>query len=168
MVAATVEKEAGKKPVLGADQASEDYALHAWHILGGRNSTKPAMRSSLDAHDMIMKGFDTKALLHLIESVSFLAVDELLQSAVGISQRTLQRKRSAERLSTEQSSRLWRFAEILAQATNTLGSQKEAERWIMEPAMGLDNRRPIDLLATAAGAEAVEEHLTRMEYGVYI
>ncbi|MDE4063639.1 antitoxin Xre/MbcA/ParS toxin-binding domain-containing protein [Phaeobacter gallaeciensis] len=33
--------------------------------------------------------------------------------------------------------------------------------------MGLDNRRPIDLLATAAGAEAVADYLTRMEYGVY-
>ena len=63
---------------------------------------------------------------------------------------------------------MWRFAEILAQATNALGSQEEAERWMMEPAMGLDNRRPIDLLSTAAGAEAVEDHLTRMEYGVYI
>ena len=34
-------------------------------------------------------------------------------------------------------------------------------------AIGLDNRRPIDLLSSAAGAEAVENALTRMEYGVY-
>ena len=33
--------------------------------------------------------------------------------------------------------------------------------------MALDRRRPIDLLATQAGVDAVEELLTRMEYGVY-
>ena len=38
---------------------------------------------------------------------------------------------------------------------------------MLAPAIGLDNRRPIDLLSSAAGAEAVENALTRMEYGVY-
>ena len=33
------------------------------------------------------------------------------------------------------------------------------------PAVGLDQRRPIDLLTTPAGVELVEEHLGRLEYG---
>ena len=28
-------------------------------------------------------------------------------------------------------------------------------------------RKPIDLLSTPAGVESVEDHLTRLEYGVY-
>ena len=47
------------------------------------------------------------------------------------------------------------------------GSQDEAEQWLDRPAMGLDRRRPINLLATPAGVELVEQHLTRLEYGVY-
>jgi putative toxin-antitoxin system antitoxin component (TIGR02293 family) len=35
------------------------------------------------------------------------------------------------------------------------------------PAIGLDQRRPIDLLTTPAGAELVETFLERLEYGVY-
>ena len=35
------------------------------------------------------------------------------------------------------------------------------------PAIGLDQRRPIDLLATPAGAKLVEDFLSRVEYGVY-
>jgi len=31
----------------------------------------------------------------------------------------------------------------------------------------LDQRKPIDLLATHVGAEVVEEYLSRIEYGVY-
>jgi putative toxin-antitoxin system antitoxin component (TIGR02293 family) len=39
---------------------------------------------------------------------------------------------------------------------------------MQEPAMGLDNRRPIDLLASPAGVKMVETFLTRLEYGVYM
>jgi putative toxin-antitoxin system antitoxin component (TIGR02293 family) len=48
-----------------------------------------------------------------------------------------------------------------------LGSQQEAEQWLERPAIGLDRRRPIDLLATPAGVELVETFLERLEYGVY-
>jgi uncharacterized protein (DUF2384 family) len=34
--------------------------------------------------------------------------------------------------------------------------------------MGLDNRKPIDLLATPAGTEMIETFLTRLDYGVYM
>jgi putative toxin-antitoxin system antitoxin component (TIGR02293 family) len=60
-----------------------------------------------------------------------------------------------------------KLAEILAKATAVLGSQQEAERWLEQPAIGLDQRRPIDLLATPAGAKIVEDFLTRAEFGVY-
>ncbi len=33
--------------------------------------------------------------------------------------------------------------------------------------MALEQRKPIDMLSTPAGFELVEEHLTRVEYGVY-
>lgn len=38
---------------------------------------------------------------------------------------------------------------------------------MIQPALGLDNRRPIDLLATTAGSEIVQEFLDRLDYGVY-
>jgi putative toxin-antitoxin system antitoxin component (TIGR02293 family) len=59
------------------------------------------------------------------------------------------------------------FAEILAKATAVFGSQAEAERWLERPAIGLEQRRLIDLLTTPAGVRIVEEFLGRLEYGVY-
>ncbi|MGY4335017.1 putative toxin-antitoxin system antitoxin component (TIGR02293 family) [Bradyrhizobium sp. LB7.2] len=47
------------------------------------------------------------------------------------------------------------------------GSQEEAEQWLERPDIGLDQRRPIDLLATPAGIELVKQYLTRLAYGVY-
>lgn len=86
-----------------------------------------------------------------------------------MSLRTFQRRKDApdKPLSQEQSGRTWKFAEILAKATEVFGSQEEAEQWLERPAIGLDQRRPIDLLATPAGVELVEQYLTRLAYGVY-
>lgn len=148
----------------------KNEAMRAFDLLGGCKVMNRNVHSSLDAHDLIVEGLPSQALLHLVDGIRVLKVDDVLNKAIGMSLRTLQRRKaeaSGKTLSTEQSSRAWRFVEIFAQATDVLGSQQAAETWLLDQAIGLDNRRPIDLLATAAGAEAVEEYLTRMEYGVY-
>jgi putative toxin-antitoxin system antitoxin component (TIGR02293 family) len=48
-----------------------------------------------------------------------------------------------------------------------LGSQDEAEQWLRRPAIGLEQKRPIELLTTPAGVKLVEEYLGRLEYDVY-
>ena len=85
------------------------------------------------------------------------------------SARTRQRreKHPTELLSQDQAGRTGKFAEILTRATSVFGSRANAERWLVEPATGLDRRRPIDLLSTPAGVELVEDFLGRLEYGVY-
>jgi putative toxin-antitoxin system antitoxin component (TIGR02293 family) len=74
---------------------------------------------------------------------------------------------AAKPLNREQSGRTWKFAEILAKGTAVLGSRQEAEQWLERPTIGLNQRRPIDLLTTPAGAKLVEDFLTRVEFGVY-
>lgn len=145
-------------------------ATGAIDLLGGAKTIGSEARTAMDAHDILLKGLPSNALLHLVDTVSFLSKGDALQNAVGISIRTLQRHRSSgtsRKLSLEQGNRTWRFAEIFAQATQVMGSEEAAEAWMNRPAIGLDNHRPIELLATSAGAEAVEDHLTRLEYGVY-
>ena len=116
-----------------------------------------------------MKGLPNKALDHLVSNFVTLQWAVYVELAMGMSLRTYQRRKEvpAELLSQEQSGRTWKFAEILSRATDVLGSQEEAELWLERPAIGLDQRRPIELLATPAGVELVEDHLTRLEYGVY-
>jgi putative toxin-antitoxin system antitoxin component (TIGR02293 family) len=105
-----------------------------------------------------------------VDSLALLHDPASLEKAVGISLRTFQRRKAdpAKLLNREQSGRTWKFAEILAKATVVLGSRAEAEQWLERPAMGLNQRRPIDLLATTAGVEIVENYLERIEHGVYM
>jgi len=140
-------------------------------LLGGRRILHRAVRSRLEAHDLLQEGLPGHALEHLVSQVAILRAPhgESLEKAVGISLRTYQRRKDApdKPLSREQSGRAWKFAEILGRATELFGSQAEAEDWLERPAMALDQRRPIDLLSTPVGLESVEDHLGRLEHGVY-
>ena len=139
-------------------------------LLGGPRILQRELRNPLDAHEMLLQGLPGKALGHLVDNLMMLRKTASLEKAIGMSLRTFQRRKEApaKPLSQEQSGRTWKFAEILAKATALLGSQEEAEQWLERPAIGLDQRRPIDLLATPAGVEMVEDFLERLEYGVYV
>jgi len=56
---------------------------------------------------------------------------------------------------------------VRALAVEELGSIAAAEQWLMTPAMGLDQRRPVDLMQTLDGTAKVSLLLSRMRYGVY-
>ena len=139
-------------------------------LLGGSRVLRQTPRSRLDAHEMLLRGLPGSALTHLVNSLTIIERSTSLEKAVGMSLRTFQRRRDAplKPLTPEQSGRAWKFAEILAKTTLLLGSQEEAERWLERPATGLDQQRPIDLLATPAGVAIVEDFLLRLEHGVYM
>jgi putative toxin-antitoxin system antitoxin component (TIGR02293 family) len=138
-------------------------------LLGGSRVLRHRLDNSFDAHEMLLHGIPGAALVHLVAQLANLPKSASFERAVGMSLRTIQRRRDmpSKLLSQEQSGRTWKFAEVLAKASAIMGSQEEAERWLQQPAMGLDGRRPIDLLATPAGVEIVEDFLGRLEYGVY-
>ncbi len=138
-------------------------------LLGGMRVFHCRLAGPLDVHYAISRGFPARTLTCLVSNVGLLKKEDFLEHAVGMSVRTIQRlKKSPNRsLSAEQSGRTWQFAEVLTKATEVLGSQEEAEEWLLKPAIGLDRQRPLDLLGTPAGAKLVEEYLGRLEYGVY-
>lgn len=138
------------------------------NLLGGSAVFPSRPKSPLAAHLMIKKGLPSGALTHLLASMAVLTDQSALQTALGMSHRTVQRKRESEAiLNVSQSGRTWKFAEVLAKAIDVFGDKKEAERWLDEPAIGLEGYRPIELLSTPAGVEVVETFLDRLEYGVY-
>ncbi len=152
-------------PVSQAAQPSGAVA----ELFGGASVLSHPLATPLDAHEMILQGLPAAALKHLLGTLEVLDKTTSLEKAVGMSLRTFQRRRDEPSLplSIEQSGRAWKFAEILARATAVFGTQTEAEGWLDRAALALDGRRPIDLLATPAGVEMVEDLLTRLEYGVY-
>lgn len=123
--------------------------------------------SLLQAHDLVTEGLPVVAARELMASFHFIDRRAVLR-AVGISERTLQRgKATGKLLDANASDRAMRLASVTALAIDVLGSQAAAERWLSAPAMGLDQRIPIDLLQSSEGTDLVRTLLTRMDYGVY-
>jgi putative toxin-antitoxin system antitoxin component (TIGR02293 family) len=139
------------------------------NLFGGPNVLRHRVSNPIEAHEMILKGIPSQALEKLVTHLMVIESADVFEKAFGMSERTFQRHKAdhSRTLNTEQGSRTWNFARVLTKATSVLGSQEEAEKWMIQPVMGLDNRRPIDLLATAAGTELVQEFLERLDYGVY-
>jgi putative toxin-antitoxin system antitoxin component (TIGR02293 family) len=150
-------------------QSFEELQAQVVGLLGGTAVIgRPLGTGLLDAHFLIEAGIPNRAVDHLAQSLKVMG-QESLEQAIGISLRTLQRKekKPQELLSHEQAGRAWQFAELLAKATVVFGAQDEAEQWFERPAIGLNQKRPIDLLTTPAGVKVVEDHLGRLAYGVY-
>lgn len=147
---------------------TDDLTEIVIHLLGGKSVFRERPEGTLGAHRLIESGIPSSAIVFLIGSMGIVGDSPALEAALGISRRTIQRKKGTnEVLNRVQSGRTWKFAEILAKAIDVFGSQQEAEKWLNEPSIGLENYRPIELLTTPAGVEIVELFLDRVSSGVY-
>jgi len=154
------------KPVLDTDVA-QDYRRRVAEILGVVGIFRRSMSSGVAVHEVLHSGLPSRALLKAVDTVNIPV--PLLLPVFGISLRTFMRLKTdpSKPLAAEQSSRVWRFAELLAKAEDVLGAGDRGVAWMLGPAMALENRRPIDLLTTSVGANLVDDVLERMRFGVY-
>jgi putative toxin-antitoxin system antitoxin component (TIGR02293 family) len=147
----------------------EQLHRRAASLLGGIEVIgRPVGNDPLGAHFLLEAGIPNRAIDHLAGCLKVMG-QASIEQAIGMSLRTLQRKEKNPLglLSHEQAGRAWQFAELLTKATAVFGTQDEAEQWFERPAIGLNQKRPIDLLTTPAGVKIVEDHLERLAYGVY-
>jgi putative toxin-antitoxin system antitoxin component (TIGR02293 family) len=131
------------------------------------SGTQRQIDSPIRIHEVLSAGLPRRAMVRII-TIVHIPKPQLLR-ALGVSTRTYMRLKAnpGKRLDTEQSGRLWQFAELLAKAEEVMGSNERAIDWMLKPAMALENRPPIELLTTPVGAQLVDAVLDRMRFGVY-
>ncbi len=133
-----------------------------------RRSVLTFPRTGLKAHDLVAKGIGVAEAKQVM--AGFTVINEKqFYSVLGITPRTMQRRAASasKTLDANATDRALRLVSVMSQAQEVLGSQDAAERWLSSPAMGLDQRVPIDLLQSSEGTAMVKTLLSRMEYGVY-
>ncbi len=145
-----------------------DIFARSSKLLGGKRVFKREPRSRLEVHEAIVGGLPARALVNVMASLQALRQEDVAK-ALGVSVRTYQRilEEPSALLSTDQSGRAWKFAEIVARAIDVFGGAEQAVAWLQGEATALDGRQPIELLRTPSGTELVEQLLGRLEYGVY-
>ena len=135
-------------------------------VLGGRKVLGKAKATAFEFTDLIEKGLPQSALEHV--KIAMKLTDRQVSNALDLSQKTVSRLRRSpgHRLSPSASDRLYRLARLYALAEEVLEGGEEARSWLRSPQVGLNNRVPLDLMRTEAGAREVESLLVRIEHGV--
>lgn len=122
-------------------------------------------KPSVNFDSLIRKGFSIEVISRLKKG--FQIAEKTLAYSIGVSSKTLQRRRGGcRKLSMEESNRLFRVIRICAIATETFGGDKKiAAEWMQEAQFALGGITPLEMLATDVGTEKVESLLMQMQYG---
>ena len=90
---------------------------------------------------------------------------EEMASFLGISTRTLERRRENGTLSSVESERLYRIVRLFRKATDIFENEKEARRWLKRPQMRLGEQIPLEIARLEPGGREAERLLGRIEHG---
>jgi putative toxin-antitoxin system antitoxin component (TIGR02293 family) len=126
---------------------------------------RKTVTSRLDLAQVVEKGLPASAIDRIKESLDL--PDSQLTLALAMSTKTLGRMRKTHRLlSLLEGDRLYRLAQLIVLAHEVFERDDLVREWFRSPQLGLNNRTPIEVLVTEAGAREVEDLLLRIEHGV--
>ena len=93
---------------------------------------------------------------------------EQLAVSIGLSPRTLTRRKKEKKLSASESDRLVTVSRLLTQAVELFeGDKEKALRWFMQSNRALGKLTPLEMAGTETGAREVENLIGRLEHGVF-
>lgn len=131
-----------------------------WSNLGLR------VASAHEAIGQVLKGLPFGVLLKF-EQKSGLP-SSLIVSVLGITPRTLARRRAAGKISSEESERLLRVSSVYEKALELFeGNADAARRWLTTPRRYFARETPLDYARTELGAREVKQLIERLEHGVF-
>jgi putative toxin-antitoxin system antitoxin component (TIGR02293 family) len=135
-------------------------------VLGGEFLLERSFAKSGALAELVREGVPVRALMLLAERLDLSQAE--IADKIGIPLRTLTRRMASDaRLTSAESDRTVRLAQVFATAVETLGSGEHAADWLKTPNRALRGGAPLDQLDTDPGVREVEDVLGRIAYGVY-
>ena len=132
--------------------------------LGGVKELGFTIRSNLELIEAGRRGIPKKSLLRLAAHLGLSL--KLVAEIVQVAERTIQRKKDDDRLSTPASEQALQLAEVYSRGRETFGSDEKLNAWLRLPNRALGGRAPLEILSSRFGAEMVRDELGRIEQGV--
>lgn len=120
----------------------------------------------LQAHTRVERGISLNEAVQFGRTIAL--TQEELAGLLGVPTRTYQRwlAEPGRKLDPVTGGRYYRVLKIIQRAAALLGSMPAALEWLRSEQRALGYRVPFELIATEPGAEAVEDLLGRIEFGV--
>ena len=124
-----------------------------------------AIKKDSDIINAIREGVPKKALDILIEKTG-ISVNEL-PGILHISDRTLRRYTSSQKLSAELSERVIELAMLYSRGEDVFGNLGAFNEWMGSIVMAIGNKKPKEYLDTSLGIKFLLDELGRIEHGIF-
>lgn len=112
------------------------------------------------------KGVQVSAFKHLCKKIELSPTD--ISHVFSITSSTLNRRLHANKpFIGDEADRIVRVAEVYRYAEEVFGNTAKAHGWMSTPRNSFMGYRPVDMLSSTAGVDAVKEYLGRIEYGIF-
>lgn len=155
------------------DRGGESYVVHS--VAPSAPSTAPPSYlgilglSTLDSMNIrrrIEEGL-TLTQLELLQGTLGASLEQTAE-LIGMTPRTLSRRRAAGRLQPEESDHLVRAARVVGAAIELFdGDLDSARQWLNSDQPALGGETPLEVAKTDTGAHEVEHLIGRLEHGVF-
>jgi putative toxin-antitoxin system antitoxin component (TIGR02293 family) len=136
------------------------------HLLGGKNIVTQPIRSEFDIISLSNEGI-TKASLDALIGHLGISKKAFSENILDSSVKTLERKKSTDKLDKRISSHVIEIAKVVEHAFVVFEDEEKVKKWLNAPNRALNNIKPIDLFYLPTGLGMVDDILGRIEYGVY-
>jgi len=136
-------------------------------ILGVLGGSKALGRRALSSHALIERVREGLPFSALSAVMAQYAISrDVACTILHLSRRNFLRRQEQNRLSLDESDRLYRFARVLAHANRVFEDREESAEWMRTPNAALGKQQPLTLLDTDIGVQQVDEILGRIEHGI--
>ena len=135
-------------------------------LLGGSDMLHTKIKSGFDLITLSNEGITKGSLDSLISHLG-MSKKAFTEDILDISVKTLERKKSHEKLDRRTSSHIIEITKVVEHAFEVFENEEKVKKWLNTINMGLNNMKPIDLFYIPTGLAMVDKVLSRIEEGVY-
>ncbi|MGK7397555.1 MAG: antitoxin Xre/MbcA/ParS toxin-binding domain-containing protein [Candidatus Cyclobacteriaceae bacterium M3_2C_046] len=121
-------------------------------------------RSSFEKYKLIQEGVNTNMVQEF--EVSYGLKKREVAFLIGVSEKTLYNIMSHNQLDKERSDRFLFIHKIFQEGEETFMTKENLHQWLNSAQVNLNRQKPIDLMDTITGAEAVFAEIVRTKHGV--
>ena len=136
------------------------------NLLGGKKLITKPLNSVFDIIELSNQGL-TKASVESLISHIGMTRKNFAEDILHLSVKTLERKKSEDKLDKYASSHVIEIAKVVEHAFEVFEDENKVQRWLNTPNSALNQMKPLDLFYLPTGLAMVDQILGRIEEGVY-
>src|ERR1700741_865093 len=140
--------------------------LNFLSLLGGQTIVNHPVSSAFDLIALSNEGI-SKASLDALTDHLGISKKAFSENILDTSVKTLERKKSTDKLDKRTSSHIIEIAKVVEHAFDVFEDEDNVKQWLNSPNRALGGIKPIDLFYIPTGLGMVDDVLGRIEHGVY-